>query len=48
MAGALAVLFDLSRIASIGAILYLVMDLAIHWGDYRHLRQDLGARASPR
>jgi amino acid transporter len=44
VAGSLAVLFDLSRIASIGAILYLVMDLSIHWGVYRHLRQDLGAR----
>jgi amino acid transporter len=44
VAGALAVLFDLSRIASIGAIFYLVMDLAIHWGVYRHLRDDVAAR----
>lgn len=28
----LTVLFDLSRIASMGAILYLTMDMIIHWG----------------
>ncbi|MGP4071282.1 APC family permease [Piscibacillus sp. B03] len=32
VAMALTVLFDLSRIASMGAILYLVMDMIIHWG----------------
>lgn len=41
----LAVFFDLSRIASLGAIFYIVMDMAIHWGVYRHLRQDIGAKA---
>ena len=41
----LTVFFDLSRIASLGAIFYIVMDMAIHWGVYRHLRQDVGARA---
>lgn len=46
IAGALAVLFDLSRIASIGAIFYLVMDITVQWGVYRHLRQDVGARPS--
>lgn len=30
MASLLAVFFDLSRIASLGAIFYLVMDIAIH------------------
>ncbi len=35
----LTVLFDLTRIASIGAIFYLVMDIAIHWGLFRHLRK---------
>jgi hypothetical protein len=40
----LTVFFDLSRIASLGAILYIVMDMAIHWGVYKHLRKDLNAR----
>jgi len=43
VAGALAVFFDLSRIASIGAIFYLVMDIAIHWGVWRHLRDEVQA-----
>ncbi len=34
----LTILFDLTRIASIGAIFYLIMDIAIHWGFFRHLR----------
>jgi amino acid transporter len=42
----LTVFFDLSRIASLGAIFYIVMDMAIHWGVFKHLRQDLGARGS--
>ena len=42
-AGLLAALFDLSRIASLGAIFYLVMDIIIHWGVFRHLRMDVGA-----
>lgn len=44
LAGALAVLFDLSRIAAVGAIFYLVMDTIVHWGVLRHLRDDVGAR----
>jgi amino acid transporter len=44
-ASLLAVFFDLSRIASLGAIFYLVMDIAIHWGVFRHLRRDIGAHA---
>ncbi len=44
-ASLLAALFDLSRIASMGAIFYLVMDIAIHWGVLRHLREDTGAKA---
>lgn len=43
VAGTLAALFDLSRIASIGAIFYLVMDMLIHWGVFRHLHKDVGA-----
>jgi amino acid transporter len=39
----LTVLFDLSSIASLGAIFYIVMDIVIHWGVLRHLRKDVGA-----
>ena len=42
-AGVLAAFFDLSRIASLGAIFYLVMDIIIHWGVLRHMREDVGA-----
>lgn len=35
---ALTVLFDLRQIATLGAIFYLIMDIAIHWGIVRHLR----------
>lgn len=45
IASLLAVFFDLSRIASLGAIFYLVMDIAIHWGVFRYLRRDIGAHA---
>tara|TARA_R110002110_G_scaffold85816_6_gene223968 strand:- start:7403 stop:8728 length:1326 start_codon:yes stop_codon:yes gene_type:complete len=41
---ALTIFFDLSRIAALGAIFYLVMDIGIHWGVLRYLRQDVGAR----
>jgi amino acid transporter len=37
------VLFDLTRIASLGIIFYLVMDIAIHWGVFRHLRKEIEA-----
>lgn len=39
----LTVFFDLGRIASLGAMLYLVMDLTVHWGVIRHLRAQVGA-----
>jgi len=45
LAAVLAAFFDLSRIASLGAIFYLVMDAAIHWGVFRHLCDDFAARA---
>lgn len=45
VAALLAAFFDLSRIASLGAIFYLVMDIAIHWGVLRHLREDVEAKA---
>ncbi|WP_104118962.1 APC family permease [Arthrobacter sp. B1805] len=40
----MAAFFDLSQIASLGAILYLLMDIAIHWGIIRHLRNETGAK----
>lgn len=40
----LTLLFDLGRIAALGAIFYLVMDIAIQWGIRRHLRDEIGAR----
>ncbi len=46
IAGTLAVLFDLGRIASLGAFFYLVMDMLVHWGVFRNLRHEIGARAS--
>ena len=39
----LTVFFDLSRIAALGIIFYLIMDIAIHWGLLRHLRKELAA-----
>ncbi|QFT75673.1 Inner membrane transport protein YbaT (plasmid) [Ruegeria sp. THAF33] len=44
IAGLLAVLFDLSRIASLGAFFYLVMDMAVHWGVWHRLRSQINAR----
>ena len=41
----LTVLFDLTRIASIGAIFYLIMDIAIHWGLFRYLLKETQANA---
>jgi amino acid transporter len=43
IAAVLAAVFDLSRIASLGAIFYLMMDVAIHWGVLRHLHRAVGA-----
>ncbi len=43
VAGLLALFLDLGRIASMGAILYLVMDMTIHWGVLTRLRDDVGA-----
>ena len=37
----LTALFDLTKIASIGAIFYLIMDIAIHWGLIRHLKKEV-------
>lgn len=43
IAGFLTVFFDLGRIASLGAFFYLVMDIIIHWGVFRRLRQEIKA-----
>lgn len=40
---ALTIFFDLSRIASIGAIFYLVMDMIVHWGVFKHLKKEVKA-----
>lgn len=37
------VFFDLSQIASLGALLYISMDIAVHLGVIRHLHRDIGA-----
>ncbi|WP_432221096.1 APC family permease [Flavobacterium sp. TMP13] len=37
----LTISFDLTRIASIGVIFYLIMDIAIHWGLFRHLKKEV-------
>jgi len=41
----LTAFFDLSRIAALGIVFYLIMDIAIHWGVIRYLREDIDARA---
>jgi len=46
LASILAAFFDLSRIASLGAIYYLVMDIAVHWGVLKHLREEIDANAT--
>ena len=43
-AAVLTVFFDLTRIASLGVFFYLIMDILIHWGVYRSLRQEIGAQ----
>jgi amino acid transporter len=39
----LTILFDLSSIASLGAIFYIVMDIVIHWGVLKHLKKEVDA-----
>ncbi len=46
LASILTVFFDLSRIASLGAFFYLVMDILIHWGVWRNLRTEIGANGT--
>jgi amino acid transporter len=40
----LTAFFDLSRIAALGIVFYLIMDIAIHWGLLRHLQQEVDIR----
>jgi amino acid transporter len=46
IASLLAIFFDLSRIASLGAFFYLIMDMVVHWGVFRYRRREVGARAA--
>ena len=39
----LTAFFDLSRIAALGIIFYLIMDTAVQWGVLRHLRKEVDA-----
>lgn len=43
LAMTLTIFFDLSRIASLGVIFYLLMDIAIHWGVLKYLRKEISA-----
>ena len=43
LAALCAAFLDLGRIAAVGAIFYLVMDMVIHWGVLRHLRDEVEA-----
>lgn len=45
-AAVLAAFFDLTRIATLGAIFYLVMDVGIQWGIFRRLRHEIGANGA--
>ena len=45
VAAVLTVFLDVARIASLGAILYLIMDIAVHWGVLHHLRKQVSASA---
>ncbi len=42
----LTAFFDLTRIAALGIIFYLVMDMAVHWGILRYLGREIGARST--
>jgi len=39
----LTAFFDLSRIAALGIIFYLIMDISLQWGILRYLRKDIHA-----
>lgn len=46
LAMALTILFDLKRIAALGAVFYLIMDMSVHWGILRRLRHRIAVRPS--
>ncbi|WP_036488792.1 APC family permease [Myxosarcina sp. GI1] len=46
LAAALAAFFDLTRIASLGAIFYLLVDIAIHWGVFRNQKNDINVNGA--
>lgn len=46
VASFLAIFFDLSRIAALGAFFYLIMDMIVHWGVLRFMRKEIKAKAS--
>ncbi len=41
----LTIFFDLTRIAALGIVFYLIMDIAIQWGVVRYLRDEIKANA---
>ncbi len=41
----LTIFFDLSRIASLGVIFYIVMDIVVQWGVLRYLRKEIKANS---
>jgi len=41
----LTTFFNLSRIAALGAIFYLIMDVIVHWGVLRHIRKEVKAKS---
>lgn len=41
----LTAFFDLGRIAALGAIFYIIMDIAVHWGVFRYIRAEVRANA---
>lgn len=46
MASAMAIFFDIGRIASLGAFFYLIMDMLVQWGVFRYRRKEIGAAAA--
>ena len=44
IASTLTILFDLGRIASLGAFFYLVMDMVVHFGVLKFRRREVGAK----
>lgn len=45
LAMVLTIFFDLGRIASLGAIFYIIMDIVIHWGVFKYVRKETSANS---